>query len=260
MVDVFEQVEEDLRSDRYTRMARRWLPIVGGILAVALVIALSWWGWDSWQSSKANQASVAYDRGMEALAASNPTGADTAFAEAAKVGNGAYKALALSQQAGLALGRNDTAGAIRLLDEAAKASRDPLLSDQATLKATWLVMEGRIDAAKLTEVQERLTPLMKEDRPLRAFAQETLALAQLQMGQVQPARATFVQLQLGQDVPEQVRQRAQAAIDTIDSGIAPALAPLVTAMDAIPRGPAPTPGAPAQAQAPAAAPAPAPAQ
>lgn len=257
MVDVFEQVEEDLRSDRYTRMARRWVPVVGAVLGVALAVALAWWGWDSWQTSKADKASSAYDRGMEALQAGNATGADTAFAEAASVGNGAYKALALSQQAGLALQRNNKDEAIRLLDQAAKASRDPLLSDQATLKAVFLLMEGRIDAAKMTEIQARLEPLTKEDRPLRAFAQEALAMAQLQMGQVQPARAAFVQLQLGQEVPEQVRQRAQAAIDTIDSGIAPALPQVVAAMDAIPPSTTLAEIAAAQGQAPAAPPAPA---
>ena len=235
-------------------MARRWLPIVGGVLALALAVALGWWGWDTLQTSQANKASVAYDRGMEALQANNLTGADTAFAEAAKAGNGAYKTLALSQQAGLALQRNDKDEAIRLLDAAAKASRDPLLSDQATLKAVFLLMEGRIDAATMTQIQDRLAPLTKEGRPLRAFAQEALALAQLQMGQVQPARAAFVQLQLGQDVPEQVRQRAQAAIDTIDSGIAPALADIVKAMDAIPPASSLTPEQRGQAPAAPAAP------
>jgi hypothetical protein len=90
---------------------------------------------------------------------------------------------------------------------------------------------------------------------MRAFAQEALALAQLQMGQIQPARTTFVQLQLGQDVPDQVRQRAQAAIDTIDTGIAPALAQIVKDMDAIPPSATLTPEQ--RGQAPAAAPAPA---
>lgn len=246
-------------------MARRWLPVVGGVLAVILAIALAWWGWDTWQTSQANKASVAYDRGMEALQANNPAGAASAFAEAAKTGNGAYKALALSQQSGLALQRNNKDEALRLMDEAAKASRDPLLSDVFALKSAFLIMEGALDAAKFADVQKRLEPLTKEGRPMRAFAQEALALAQLQMGQIQPARTTFVQLQLGQDVPDQVRQRAQAAIDTIDTGIAPALAQIVTAMDAIPpsatltpeqRGQAPAAAAPAAA-APAAAPAPA---
>ena len=35
MVDVFEQVEEELRSDRYKRLARTWLPVAGGVLLVA---------------------------------------------------------------------------------------------------------------------------------------------------------------------------------------------------------------------------------
>ena len=36
MVDVFEQVEEELRSDRYKRLARTWLPVAGGVLLVGM--------------------------------------------------------------------------------------------------------------------------------------------------------------------------------------------------------------------------------
>lgn len=255
MVDVFEQVEEDLRSDRYRRLARTWLPLVGGLLGAALIAALAWWGWDSFQTSQASKASIAYDRGMEALEAQDANGANAAFAEAAKAGGGAYRVLALTQQAGLAVQREDTAEALRLFDEAAKASRDPMLSDQAAMKAVFLIMEGKLDAAKFADIQKRLEPLAKEGRPLRPFAQEALAMAQLQMGQVQPARAAFVQLQLGQDVPDQVRQRAQAAIDSIDSGIASALPRIVDEMDRIGAQQA---QAAAQAQAPASGPAQAP--
>ena len=56
-----------------------------------------------------------------------------------------------------------------------------------------------------------------------------------------------------------MRQRAQAAIDTIDSGIAPALPQIVGAMDAIPPSSSLTPEQRGQAPA-APAPAPAPAQ
>ena len=31
MTDVFEEVEEEIRSERLKRLARNWLPIVGGI-------------------------------------------------------------------------------------------------------------------------------------------------------------------------------------------------------------------------------------
>jgi hypothetical protein len=243
VVDVFEQVEEELRSDRYKRLARTWLPVVGGVLAVALIAALGWWGWQSWQTSQADKASAAYQQGMEALEQENVAAARTAFETAAKEGNGAYKALALMQQAGLALGQNQTQQAIELFDQAARASRDPLIADAARLKAAFLVM----DTAPLDEITDRLQPLTDEDRPFSAFAQEALALARLQHGQTKEARDALVQLQLGQGVPDDLRQRAQAAIQSIDNGTAANLAPLVRAQAAIP---APTPGQarPAQAQ------------
>lgn len=252
MVDVFEQVEEELRSDRYKRFARTWLPVIGGVLVVALIAALSWWGWQSWQTSQADKASAAYDRGMEALQANNPTGADAAFAEAAKSGNGAYKALALMQQAGIAVTANKTQDAVKLFDDAAKAAGDPIIADAAAIKAVFLLM----DTAPLEEIQKRLEPLAKDKRPLHAFAQEAQAMALLQHGKNADARQIFVQLQLGQDVPDSIRQRAQVAVGAIDSGAVAGLADIVRAAAALPPEAAQPPAqAAAQAAAPTAQPA-----
>jgi hypothetical protein len=239
VVDVFEQVEEELRSERYKRLARVGLPILGGVLVLALVAALAWWGWDSWQNSKADKASEAYDRGMEALQANNAAGARSAFEEAAKEGNGAYRSLALQQQAGLAVTANRPQDALKLFDEAAKAAGDPILRDAAQLKAAWLVM----DSGALADVEGRLEPLTEEGRPYRAFAQHALAMARLQHGKTAEAREVLVQLQLGQDVPDDIRQQAQAAIEMIDTGTAAALPQIVRAQAALPPPPAAPPAA-----------------
>lgn len=244
MSDVFEQVEEELRSDRYTRLARTWLPVAGAVLAFALIAALGWWGWDSWQSSRADQASAAYDRGMEALQANNNVGAQAAFVEAADKGNGAYKALALNQQAGLAVTAGDMARAVELFDEAAKAAGDPILADMARLKALWLVMDTGTEA----EIEARIEPLIKDGRPYRAFALEAQAMSRLKFGKAQEARGILVQLQLGQDVPDSVRERAQAAISQIDGGTAASLDEIERAAKNLPPEPATPPqGAPVQA-------------
>ena len=230
-------------------MARTWLPIVAGLLVVALVAALAWWGWQSYQTNQADKASAAYDRGMTALQANNPSGADAAFAEAAKSGNGAYKALALMQQAGIAVSANKTQDAVKLFDDAAKAAGDPIIADAAAIKAAFLLM----DTAPLEDIQKRLTPLADDKRPLHAFAQEALAMAQLQHGKTAEARQAFVQLQLGQDVPDDIRQRAQAGVQAIDSGTAAGLAAIVRAAVALPApAAAPAAAAPASAQAEAA--------
>ena len=257
MVDVFEQVEEELRSDRYKRLARTWLPVVGGVLLVALIAALVFWGWDSLQTSKADKASIAYDRGIQSLQANNPVGADAAFAQAAKDGNGAYKSMALMQRAGIAVEANRIPDAIRMLDDAAKASGDPLLSDAAALKSAWLAM----DTETLAQVEARLTPLTKDNRPLSVFAIEALAMARLQNGQVAPAREALLLLKNGLDTPDMVGQRAELAIAAIDSGAAADLKKIVEAQRNLPVVQAGPPAAAAQSGAPAqAAPAPTPAR
>tara|TARA_R110000764_G_scaffold75283_1_gene152064 strand:- start:290 stop:1036 length:747 start_codon:yes stop_codon:yes gene_type:complete len=240
VVDVFEQVEEEIRSDRYKRLARTWLPVVGGILVVALVAALAWWGWQSWQTAQADKASAAYDRGMEALEASNPAGADAAFTEAAKVAPSAYKALALMQRAGIAVTAGKNSEAITLFDEAAKVANDPIIADPAALKAAWLVMDTD---ASLADIEKRLEPLTAEGRPLRPFAQEALGLARLQHGKLPEAREIFVLLQRGLDVPDPIKQRAQIAIAAIDSGTASSLGAVVAAQALIPATPAAPAGA-----------------
>lgn len=227
-------------------MARTWLPIGAGLLAVALVAALAWWGWQSYVTNQADKASAAYDRGMIALEANNPSGADAAFAEAVKTGNSAYKALALMQQAGIAVSANKTQDAVKLFDEAAKVAGDPIIADAAAIKAAFLLM----DTAPLADIQKRLEPLAADKRPLHAFAQEALAMAQLQNGKTAEARQAFVQLQLGQDVPDDIRQRAQAGVQAIDSGTAAGLPAIVRAAIALPAA-APAAAMPAAAPAPA---------
>lgn len=253
MVDVFEQVEEELRSDRYKRLARTWLPVVGGALLVALIAALAVWGWDNWQTSKADKASVAYDRGLESLQAGNPVGADAAFVQAANEGNGAYKAMALMQRAGIAVEANRIPDAVRFLDEAASASRDPLLSDPAAYKAALLAM----DTETLAQIEARLEPLTGDDRPFSPFALEALAMARLQHGQTAAAREALVVLKNGLDTPEIVSQSAELAIAAIDSGAAANLKRIIDAQAAIPAPVAPVPPARPGGPAPAAPAAPA---
>lgn len=225
-----------------------WLPVVGGVLLIALIAALAWWGWQTMETSKADKASIAYERGLESMGANNPVGADAAFVQAAAEGNGAYRSLALQQRAEIAVMAGKVPEAVAFLDDAAKASRDSILADAARLKAVWLLM----DTAPLADIEARLEPLTGDKRPYRAFAREALAMAQLQHGKTAEARAALVLLKADLDTPPPVAERAGVAIEAIDGGSVENIREILA--QPVPSAPAPS-AAPVQSEAAPAAPA-----
>lgn len=218
MSDIFDETEENLRTDRLVTIVKTALPWVSAALALALIAALSVWGWQSWQASRAAHAAEAFQNGLQALAKSDQAGAATQFNAAAKAGNPAYKSLALMELGAMALTDNKTDEALKDYDAAAKASSSPLLSDTAALKAAYVAMDG----SSLADMQKRLTPLMADKRPLAPMAKEAMALAKLQNGDVKGARNDLKVLEVTLGTPDGVKQRATEIVAAIDSGAAPA--------------------------------------
>lgn len=230
MTDVFEEVEEQLRADRYKTLALRALPWVLGGLAAILLVALGVWGWGAWQARSMAEASQAYAEGVEAFGAGDMDKAEQRFAEVAESGPDGYAALALMQQAGLRVNDGDIEAAVKLFDAAAEKAPDPIMADAARLKSAFALL----DTAPLSELKTRLEPLTEDGRPYRALALEALAFARLMGGELDEARADFGVLALMPGASDLARQRAQAARAMIDSGTAKALPAAVKASLAAP--------------------------
>ena len=253
MTDLFEEVEEQLRSDRYRAIVRRAAPWVLTAAAVALVGFLAIWGWQQYNLTVTNKASEQYAAALSAGGQGDAAKATQLFTEVSQSGSKAYKSLALMQLASLKMvsGKpEDTKAAVALFDQAASAAPDDLLGDAARLKSAFAVL----DTAPYSEVEARLTPLMKDKHPYKAQAREALAFAKLLKGDDKGARGDFVVVSQSLDAPEGVRQRAKAAVDLIDTGSAKALPAAVKAAIALPPPMMVGPGgmpmvAPAEAQA-----------
>jgi hypothetical protein len=245
VVDVFEEVEEQLRADRYKSLALRALPWVAGVLALALAVALGIWGWREYEQRGANEASATYHKAMEAAAAGDRAKANTLWGEVAAGRARGYKSLALMQQGGLKLEAGDVKGAVALFDQAAKAAPNEGIGDLARLKSALALL----DTAPLKDLQERLAPLAEADRPFRPQAIEARAFAKLLAGDAGGARSDFVVLSLLSDAPQGTVQRAQVAMALIDGGGAKTVAEAVKAQPATPLLPA-IPSVPAAPTAP----------
>ncbi|MDP8916634.1 MAG: tetratricopeptide repeat protein, partial [Pseudomonadota bacterium] len=216
MTDVFEEVEGELRAERYRSVGRRLLPWIIGLALLALAIALAVWGWGEWNRRAAAGASVEYAAGLTALQAENQAEAERRFAAVAQSRSAAYKSLALMQQASIKLAQERPREAVPLLDAAADAADDEILGDAARLKAAFLVM----DWAPYADQERRLRPLTGEGRPFAMVAREALAMARIQAGRGKDARRDFVVLSQSLNAPESMRNRAQRMLAAIDSGAA----------------------------------------
>jgi hypothetical protein len=230
VVDVFEEVDEQLRSDHYKVLARRYLPWIGGILLIALIAALGYWGYQRYQDGNAHKASEAYAQGMDSLAKGDQAQAFNAFGDAAKSPAAGYKTLALMQQAAIRLDQKRTVDAVALFDQAAKAAPDPALADAASLKAALAL----VDTAPYAQLETRLKPLTDSKRPYAPLAREALAVAKLMAGKASEARSDFLVLSLMANASDDVHARAKLALALIDSGSVANLPALVKAAAALP--------------------------
>jgi hypothetical protein len=230
VVDVFEEVEEQIRSDRYRALALKVLPWFIGAVVLILAGVGGWQGYRAWISSQSGKASETYAKGLEAQQAGRPGDARTAWEALAKSPSPAYKSLALQHLGALRLAERDTAGAVALFDQAAKAAPDPLIGDAARLKSVYALL----DTAPRADIDARLEPLLKPERPFRLQAREAAAFSKLLAGDASAARADFVVVSLAPDAAEGARSRATAAIALIDSGSAQRTRDLVKAAAALP--------------------------
>jgi hypothetical protein len=246
VVDVFEEVEEQIRSDRYKALALRMLPWIGGLLVLALVIALGLWGWQAYQTRGVAEASEKYNAALEAFNGGKRDEAVKLWTEIAEGRVGVYRSLALQHLGGLKLSDNKPEEAVKFFDEAAEATKEPIIGDAARLKSAFALL----DTAPYKDMEARLTPLTEEGRPYRVEAREALAFAKLMAGDLAGARSDFVVVSLMADAGEGARQRANAAKDLIDSGSAKVVPAAVKAALALPPPIQLPPGAVPPAQAP----------
>lgn len=224
MVDLFEEVEEELRADQYKRLARFAAPWLIILVAAVVVVGGGYVGWYYWNKSRQEHATEAVYAALQELQNGDAEGSFKALAEVADKYPATFKWMAYSIQAAIRDEQGQTDQAVKLMDQSAEAApktRDGLiLADTSRLKSAWLLM----DTASYSDIEARLKPLTASDRPLTFNATEALALAKVKAGKMDEARNDFLQLSVAADAPEQLTQRAQYALRLIDSGAAAQLA------------------------------------
>ncbi len=213
VVDIFDEVDEDLRAERAQKLAKQygWLIVAG---AVAIVGAVAGWQlWNRWQNQQDAATASRFVATQTALEKAPPgttlTTQIQTLDQMAAAGPEGYKTLARLRAAGLKADSGDLPGAIALWNQvAADSSADSLLRDLASLTAA----TRQIDRGDPGQLQARLEPLAVPDNPYSALAREQLAILELRQGKIEDAKTRLKQLSIDFQAPSGLRARAAALL------------------------------------------------
>ena len=224
MVDIFDEVDEDLRAERAQALLKRY----GGVLvALALLVigaAGGWQAWRWWQAKRDMAAGTAFLAAMSAAQTVGPqvagSSADAAgkkaaiaaFDQVAAIAPDGYRTLARLRAAALQADLGNLGGATTAYDEvAADSGADPVLRDLASL----LWVQRQLDAGDPARLEARLKPLAEPDNPWHGLASEDLALLDLRQGHTDAAKATLHRLADDVTLPQDLRGRASLLLNRL---------------------------------------------
>ncbi len=217
MPDIFDEVADDLRAERNSRLLRRY----GGLLAIAAVLVVAgagaYEGWKHYAGRKSDAEGAAF-LSAESIADGPPAGRAAALPALLQISQDAgpgYRTLARLRAAAIKSDAGDLAGALGLWDQiAADTAADPILRDYANLQ--WALHQ--IDAGEPGLVSARLLPLTGEGGVWRSLAQEGQAMLALRQGETDIARDTLKRLAEDTTAPDGVRGRAGGLLQRLGSG------------------------------------------
>jgi hypothetical protein len=212
VVDIFDEVEEDLRADRAKLLLKQYGPMLVAAAVLVVVLAAGWRAWQWYDDRRTAALADSYLAAMKIADTQKGAGRQAAVPDFLSVADKAganYRSLARLHAAALKADAGDLASASALWDQvAADSSTDPLLRDFANLQ--WGLHE--IDTAEPATVQARLEPLAVPTDPWHSLASEGLAMLELRRGHTDKAREILKSLAQDVTAPEGVRQRAQGLL------------------------------------------------
>lgn len=216
MVDIFKEVDEDLRR---AQMQSLWSKYGMYVISLLVGIVLAVGGYQYWKYHTKNvqeRESAAFSSAIEMMESGDRAGALAAFDDLRRSGSTGYRGLAGLREASIRIEGGELEQGIRIYEAvAADNSVNDVLAEYAELLAvSWLIQTGAAE-----DLTGRLDRLAKPGAPWASLAEELRALLAIGNGNEQAARERFEALAANEDVPPGLRQRAQELSTVLGSEV-----------------------------------------
>jgi hypothetical protein len=204
--ELFNEVDEDVRRDQLKKLWDKYSILI--VAAAFLVVAgvAGWRAYQYFETKKAAEASVAFDKAVQLSEASKHAEAEAAFNSLAATAPSGYRMLARLRAAGEAASL-DPKAAVKLYDDiAADRGIGVLEQELAKVRAAQLLVETSTYPDLLT----RLEPLTAPGATFRHTARELLALSAWRANDATSARKWLDMIANDGETPPGLRSRAEA--------------------------------------------------
>jgi hypothetical protein len=212
--DIFREVDEELKQDRYEKLWKQYGKfLIGG--AVLIIAAFA--GWKAWEN---HQTSLRYEEGKKFSVAttmmreSKMADASNVFAQLASDAGSGYGILARFHQASIIAQNGDALSAIRIYDEISEdGSAQDAIRELATILGALQAL--RVKSINAATIDEKIQPMTGAGKPYRHVALEIVAMLAQRSGNMEKARASYQAIVDDPQSPVGIRARASLMLNII---------------------------------------------
>lgn len=213
MTDIFREVEEEVRRERYAELWKKYGDYVIAAAALMIIAAAGIQLWRIHEQQEQAKASATYAVASQMLDGGAAGSAALTFDKLAQTAPGGYAQLALLQKANALYAAGNTAQAIDTYKQVA-AKGDPLLAPVARIRAAW----ATVDSAPRSDIDTLLKPLLDQTSPWHPMAQEIIAYDDYRNGATAKAMSEFQAISKDKDAPPAVRRRSEVMAGYLVAG------------------------------------------
>jgi hypothetical protein len=218
MSDIFREVDEDVRRDRFEQIWKRYGNLIVAAVMVLVAAVGGWQIWGHFRLKQEERASAKFQGAIEQSETGHEADSEKLLASVIKKGPSGYATLARFRDAAETGKRNAAAGAALYDALAADAGLGQALQGLAQLRSALLLS----DSLSAAELKKRIGPLADAASPWRNLARELLGLSELKAGDFEEAGRFFDEIVTDPDTPLGLRQRAEIYLGLVKAGPLPA--------------------------------------
>jgi len=211
--DIFHEVEEEVRRERFEKLWKKYGDYAIAALAAVVIAIAGYKFWGRYETQQRMNASSAFNAAQQAFDAGNGAAAAASFGNLARTAPKGYGTMAQLAAADALYTSGNRSEAVALYKTIATKDNSPI-ADVARIRAAW----ATVGTAPKAELETLLAPLTSPTSAWRFVAREILAYCDYHVGALQQAQSEYEALAADTGASQSLRARARAMATLLKTG------------------------------------------